>query len=225
MLNRNRGMPGVTDQLTRGPGLAAQRLEYLQALGTGANHARGRALRQRRYERERPIKGGWRIENPRVVHYASKAGQNERLQGERFRTRGHAGYPARTCGMVRAGVLDMRANEDVHVRQQHPRSLAPEAIPGLVIPCVKCPRRVEVNSRAGMGATHRYQNERWRIRRLSTLQDVIQRSCNRRAYAVAEGFGFTAHLLCEPVVKGRSGPHDAPSKQPITSNIKCLAVS
>ena len=77
MLNCNRSMPGVSDQLTLGPGLAAQCLKYLQVFGTGPHDTGSRALRQRGYERERPLKGRWRIEDQRIGHDANKARQNE----------------------------------------------------------------------------------------------------------------------------------------------------
>ena len=77
MLNGNRSMLGVCYQLTLGPGLAAQRLKYLQVFGTGPHDTGGRALCQRGYERERPLKRRWRIKDPRVGHDAKKAGQSE----------------------------------------------------------------------------------------------------------------------------------------------------
>ncbi len=77
MLDRNRSMLGISGQLTGGSGLAAQCLKYLKVFGTGAHDTRGRSLRQRGYERKRPLKGRRWIENPWVGHYAKKAGQNE----------------------------------------------------------------------------------------------------------------------------------------------------
>ena len=221
MLDRNRSMMGVGDQPARGPGLAAQCLKYLKVFGTGSHDARGRSLRRRGYERKRPLKGRWRIEDTRVGHYPNKAGQNEYGQGERFGPRGQTGDPVRVFRMVRDGVLNMRIHEGIYVRKLHTKSPAPVAMPCLVILCVKCSRPVEIDPGAGMNTTHRHQNERGRLRRLPTLHRIIQRPCSECAYADAGGVRFTAHLPGEAIIKRNCGPHDALASQFIISASHC----
>ena len=87
MLQRNRRVLGVGDQLAGGAGLAAQSLEYVQMVGTGTHDACCRALDERGHERERLVESGRRIEDPGVGYHANEAGQNEDGEGERFRPR------------------------------------------------------------------------------------------------------------------------------------------
>ena len=99
--------------------------------------------------------------------------------------------------------------QDICVGQQHPRSPTPAPEPDLVILCVERPRPVEIDARAGMDAAHCHQPERRRLRRLATLQGVIQRFGDKGADADAAGFGCATHLLCELVDKGDGSSHDA----------------
>jgi len=111
----------------------------------------------------------------------------------------------------RAAVLDRNRRvlgeyQDIYAGKQHPDSPSPMPEPGFVILRVKRSRPVEIDARTGANAAHGHQPER---RRLTTLQRVIQRLGDKRAYAHAAGFCCASHLLCKPVVKRNRGPHDA----------------
>jgi hypothetical protein len=130
VLDCNRRVLGVGDQLPGGSGLTAQSFQYVQVIGTGTDDARGRAFHERGNERERLVEGGWGVKG-----------------------------------------------------KQHPWSPAPVPEPDLVILCVERPRPVEIDARAGMDPAHGHQPERRRLRRLATLQSVIQRFGNKGADA------------------------------------------
>ena len=61
--------------------------------------------------------------------------------------------------------------------------------PGLVIPRVKRPRPVEIDSGARMYAAHSHQMEQRRLKRLATLQGVVQRHGDEGAEAEAADLG------------------------------------
>ena len=144
VLQCNRRVLGVGDQLSGGAGLAAQSLEYVQMIGTGTHDARGRALHERGHERERPVESGGRVEDPGVGYHANEAGQNEDGEGERFRPRRQTGDPGRILGVFGDGVLDVRIYQgrshreaasrisDSHARNgsRHPVRRAPSSGPG-----------------------------------------------------------------------------------------------
>ena len=61
MLDCNRRVLGVGDQIPGGSGFPAQPLEYLQVIGTGPHHARGRAFQERGHECEGLVESGRRV--------------------------------------------------------------------------------------------------------------------------------------------------------------------
>ena len=73
MLHSDRRVLGVSDQLPRGSGLAAQSLEYVQMIGAGTHNARRRAFHERGHKCERSVEGGWRVEYSWVGRYADEA--------------------------------------------------------------------------------------------------------------------------------------------------------
>ena len=77
MLDCNRRVLGVGDQLPGGSRLAAKSLENVQMIGTGTDDARGRAFRERGHECERLVESGWWVEDSGVGYHADEAGQNE----------------------------------------------------------------------------------------------------------------------------------------------------
>jgi hypothetical protein len=209
MLDCNRRVLGVGDQLPGGSGLAAQSFEYVKMIGTGTDDARGRAFRERGHECERLVESGWWVEDSGVGYHADEAGQNEDREGERLRSCRQTGDPGRILGVIGNGVFDVRVYQDVYVGKQHLESPAPMPEPGLVILRIEPPGPVEVDSGAGMNATYRHQPEWRRLRRLATLQSIIQRFGDKGADADATGFGCAAHLFGKLVVKGNCCSHDA----------------
>ncbi len=66
MLNGDRRVLGVGDQLPRGAGLPAQPLEYGQVLGARTDDTSRRPFHKRGNERERLVEGGRRVEDSGV---------------------------------------------------------------------------------------------------------------------------------------------------------------
>ena len=209
MLDCNRRVLGVGDQLPGGSGLAAQSFEYVKMIGTGTDDARGQAFHERGHECKRLVESGRRVEDSGVGYHTNEAGQNEDGEGERFRSCRQASDPGRIFGVVGDGALDVRIYQDIDVGKQHLESPTPMPEPGLVILCIESPRPVEIDSRAGMDATHGHQPEWRRLRRLATLQSIIQRLGDKGADADAAGFGCATHLLCKLVLKRDCSSHDA----------------
>ncbi len=116
VLDRNRRVLGVGDQLPVGPGLAAQSFEDVQMVGTGTHDARGRALHQRVHEREGLVESGRRVEDSGVGHNANEAGQNEDGKSERLRSCRQASDPGRILGVFRAS--PPRAYISAHLRRE-----------------------------------------------------------------------------------------------------------
>ena len=154
VLDCNRRVLGVGDQLPGGSGLTAQSFEYVQVIGTGTDDARGRAFHERGNERERLVEGGWGVKDSRVGYHAEEAGQNENGKSERFRSCRHTSDPRSILGVFGNGILDVSIYQDIYVGQQHPWSPAPVPEPVLVILCVERPRPVEIDARAGMDPAH-----------------------------------------------------------------------
>ena len=200
VLDRNRRVLGVGDQLPRGSGLAAQSFEYVQMIGTRTDDARDRSVHERGHECEGLVEGGRGVEDSRVGYHADEAGQNEDGECEGFRSCRQTGNPPRILGVFRNGVLDVGIYQDIYVGKQHPGSPTHMPEPGFVILRVKRSRPVEIDARTGMNAAHGHQPERRELRRLTALQSVIQRLGDKGAYADAAGFGCASHLLCKPVV-------------------------
>lgn len=200
---------GVGDQLPGSSGLTAKSFEYVQMVGAGPHYARRRAFHERRHECERLVKCGWRVEDPEVGHDADETGHDEDGEGERFRPSRQAVDPTRQFGVFGDGVLDMCIYQDIYIGKQHLESGTPTCESGLVILCIECPGPVEVDFRTGMNPTHGHQLE-WRLlRRLATLQSIVQRSGNKGAHADATGFGCPTHLLGKLVIKRDRDSHDA----------------
>ena len=130
-----------------------------------------------------------------LVTTRTKPDRTRTERGERFRPRRQTGDPGRILGVFGDGVLDMRIYKDVHIGKQHLESATPMPEAGLVILCIERPRPVQVYSGAGMHTPDGHQLEGRRLRRLATLQSVIQRSGNKGADADASGFGCPTHLL------------------------------
>ena len=200
MLDCNRRVLSIGDQLPGGPGLAAQSFEYVQVVGTGTHDARRGAFHERGHERERLVESRWRIKDSGVGYDADETGQNEDGESERFRSCRQTSDPSRILVVIRGGVLDVRVYQDIYIGKQHLESPAPVPEPGFVILCIQCPRPVEIDSRAGVNATHGDQPKRRRLRSLATLQSIVQRLGNKGAYADSAGFGCAAHLLRKLVV-------------------------
>ncbi len=103
----------------------------------------------------------------------------------------------------------MRIYQDVYIGKQHLESMSPKPEPCLVILRGERPRTVEIYSGAGMDSAHGNQPEWRRLRRLATLQSIVQCSGDKGADADAPGLGRPPHLLSKLVVKGYCGSHDA----------------
>jgi len=209
MLDRNRRVLGIGNQLVGGPGFAAQPFQYVQMVGTGPHDACRGPFHERGHEREGLVERGWWVEDAGVGDNADEAGQNQNGERERFRSRRQAGDPGRIVDVIGDGVLHMCVYQDIHVWKQHLKSPAPVPEAGLVIPRVDRPRPVEGDSRTGLNTAHGDQTKRWRLQCFATLQGIVQRPGNEGAYADASGFGCPAHLLRELVVKRDCGSHDA----------------
>ena len=169
VLDCNRGVLGVSDQLPGSTGLTTQPFEDVHVIGTWADDTGGRAFHERGDECEGPVESGWRGEDPRVGYNSDEAGQNEDGKGEGFRSYCKASGLRCILGVFGNGVLDVGIYQDIYVGKQHPESPTAVPEPGFVILCVKRPRSVEIDFRAGVNAPHGHQPERRRVRRLATL--------------------------------------------------------
>lgn len=169
VLDCNRRVLGVSDQLPGSTGLTTQPFEDFQVIGTWADDAGGRAFHERGDECEGPVESGWRGEDSRVGYNSDEAGQNEDGKGEGFRSYCKTSDPRCILGVFGNGVLDVGIYQDIYVGKQHPESPTAVPEPGFVILCVERPRSVEIDSRAGVNAPHGHQTERRRFRRLATL--------------------------------------------------------
>jgi len=209
VLDCNRRVLGVSDQLPGRAGLAAQPFEYVHVIRTWTDDASGRAFHERGDEGEGLVESGWRGEDSRICCDADKAGQNEDGEGKRFRSCRQTSDPRGILRVFGNGVLDVGVNQNVYVGKQHLESPTTVPEPGFVILCVERSRSVEVDTRAGVNAGHGHQPEGRRLRRFATFQSVVQRFGDEGADADATGFGCATHLLCKLVVKGDCGSHDA----------------
>ena len=154
MLDSDRRMLGVGNQLPGGAGLAAKPFKYVQVVRAGTYNARRRAFYERTHESERLIEGGRGVEDSGVCHDADKARQGKHGEGERFRPRRQPGDPIRILGVIWGRVLDVGVNQDIDIRDQHVESSTPAVEPGRVVLCVERPRPVKIDPGAGMDTAH-----------------------------------------------------------------------
>ncbi len=119
MLDSDRRMLGVGNQLSGGAGLTAEPFEYLQVVRTRTYNARRRPFHERRHERERLLEGGRRIEDSGVCRDTDKARQGKYGKGKRLRSRRQTGDPIRVLDVIGDRVLDVRIDQDINVRNQH----------------------------------------------------------------------------------------------------------
>ena len=205
MLQGDRSVLGVSDQLASGPRDPAQPFENGHVIRPRTDDARGWAFRERGHEGECRIQRRGRVERAGVGHDAKEPGKDEDRQGERFRSGRHADKPIRVPVMIGDCVLDMRIDEDIDIRQQHGESTL--AIPGFIVLGLKRSRLVEIDARARTDAAYRHQPERGWLGALSLLERIVQGPGNERAHADAPGGRFPAHLSGESVVKGNGRSH------------------
>ena len=161
MLYCNRRMLGVGYQFPSCSRLSAQSLEYLHVIGAGTDDARRRAFHQRGNECKRLAQGGWRVEDSRIGCYANEARKYEDRESERLRPSRQASDPGRILGVLNGGILNVSIYQHIDIWEQHLELPAPK--PGLVIPRIKRPGPIEVDSGGDMNATHSHQPEWQRL--------------------------------------------------------------
>ena len=74
VLDCNRRVLGVSDELPGRSGLTAQPSEYVQVIGSWTDDARGRAFHERGDEGEGLVESGWREKDSRIGYDADTAG-------------------------------------------------------------------------------------------------------------------------------------------------------
>ena len=161
MLYCNRRMLGVGYQFPSCSRLSAQSLKYLHVIGAGTDDARRRAFHQRGNECKRLAQGGWRVEDSRIGCYANEARQYEDRESERLRPSRQASDPGRILGVLNGGILNVSIYQHIDIWEQHLE--LPASKPGLVIPRIKRPGPIEVDSGGDMNATHSHQPEWQRL--------------------------------------------------------------
>ena len=77
MLDRNRRVLSVGNQLPCHTRLTAQPFEYAQVVRSGTYNTRRGAFQERGHECEGLVESGWRVEDSRVGYDADETGQNE----------------------------------------------------------------------------------------------------------------------------------------------------
>lgn len=117
MLDCNRRVLGVSDQLPGRSGLTAQPFEYVQVIGTWTDDARGRAFNQRSDECERSVESRWRSKDSRIGYHADEAGQNKDRQSKGFRSCRQTSDPRRILGVLGNDVLDVGIYQNIYVRK------------------------------------------------------------------------------------------------------------
>ena len=113
------------------------------------------------------------------------------------------------CSIATAACWASATSFPVAPDSRHPESVTPPLEPGLVVFCVERPWPVEIDSGAGVNTAYGHQTEWRRLRWLTTLQRVVQRSGDKGAHANAAGGRFPTHLLRELIIKRDCRSHDA----------------
>ena len=209
MLHGDRRVLSVSNQLSGSAGPTAQSFEDFQVIWTRAHNPRRWAFQERRNESERLIKSRRRAKDSWIGHDTNESGQDQDGKGEWFGPRRQAGDPARVLGVVGRRVLDVRIYQDIDVGQQQLKSPRLSRESGLVFPGIQRPRPVQINSGTGTNATHGYQVEWRRLRRVVALQRVVQRLGNKSAHAHVAGCRRTTHLPSQLIIERDCRSHDA----------------
>ena len=103
----------------------------------------------------------------------------------------------------------MGVNQDIDMGKEHFRRPSPTLEPLLVLVGIKRPRRIEVDSGAGMHTSNGHQLEQRSFRWVSTLDRIAQNLGDKGAHTEAAGFSCTPDLLCQLVIQGDRGAHYA----------------